>query len=202
MGASPHPSILAAAGSLLAHAALLVASAWADPPPAEPAPRPEEKPRGPSLFVMHPTLDVVWSPPPALEACFDARVIEATGERYQILWAEIRAWAPIRVETWQELETVIYDRRGEIRRFYLQEQAVTCAMAAGYAQGRLVLEVGKRRDGSTRVHVRGVVGAEREDELHCCLNHAAESLLPSLGPGEMLRYESWHGATLHFTPER
>ena len=79
---SRRPGLLlsrALAGSLLVHAALL-GSAAALPP--SPGPLPAKAPAPPYggnavLVVLRPGLDTEWSPPPPLQACFDASEIEA-----------------------------------------------------------------------------------------------------------------------------
>jgi hypothetical protein len=166
-----------------------------------PAAQPES---GAFLVVLHPALDLVWSPPPALAACFDSRVIETTRERYHVEWGEFVAWSPIKLTNWSEIRSPGLLIRGQDPRVDLMNELFDeCAVAAKLADADVGVgyEVrgGVRRDGSARVSVSAAYGPDLDERMRCCLVKTGESLVASLRLGEELRYEGGphgHGGTL------
>ena len=189
---------LAMAGSLIAHGALLTASAGsALPSPAATVCSPRELPSPgyPTPFLTQLDLLSFWSPPPTLEACFDFRTLEHMRRNYAMAWMEICHYSPVRPQSWSE---IVLSDEGDIgreaRMWYLKELVRECPIAASIAgwseDSGVLLQIARREDGSTLTTASPRDGAELDDRLRCCVLQAEEALLPSLRPGVSMRYEA------------
>ncbi len=193
-------------GSLLAHGALAVSSASLSAAPVEnesDISLPEWE--SDTLFVpFHPTLDTLWSPPPALAACFDDTVIGAMRERMQPGWSERVAFGPTKFMSWSELQSEGMVRRGsDDRSELIHDRFDECAEAAKLAGPdpgvRYQVRGASGSDGAPHVSVLAADGPDLGEGLRCCLTQTAVFLLPMLRGDEELRYDGGphsHGAAL------
>jgi hypothetical protein len=184
------------AASVLLHGALAAVCA------AAPAARPDDAERvaaaqpddDAALVVLHPALEFVWSPPPALSSCFGRGVLEAMADRGPSRWGQVVHLTHGSLGSWDEIDSLTPLRRGdEVYLYLVNELFDECAEAAGIAGAapsvRYEVRARRGRDGAPAVSLSASFGPELDDRLRCCLTATGASLVRTLRPRDEVRFD-------------
>jgi hypothetical protein len=178
-------------GSLLAHGALLTASAWGYTAPT-PVRDGSRSHYGDGMFVLHADFPVYWPPPPALQACFARPAFQWGGYGTSPL-ESYGGEAQETTSTWTPAEAASYGTsEAESRRSVLEMTLYDCLGAAGVTgsgrAGRVFVRVARHDDGSAHAQAFALDETMNDPRLLCCFRKAQEAVLPALRPGTALRY--------------
>lgn len=184
-------------GSLLVHAALLIASARSAAavqarPAAEPA-----RPRHPTgAFLLHakyPLWSSYWPRSPAVQACFGEAVLDPGNPDAAALADEV-AYRSHGLQTWVRFATD--DGRApeseEVREALFREGLSDCASLAqstGWSgKGRVFVRVTRESPDRTLAQALPLDDESKDPGLLCCLRESQEVLSRGIEPGRTVRY--------------
>jgi hypothetical protein len=147
---------------------------------------------GTALVVLHPGLDVQWSPPPPLQACFDAAEIEAAWHGLSYAFSHRRSYELRDLVTWRDVDLGgphirrCCDARSPLVEELFRECEGAARASPAAPESRFIVVARRDRSPATRVLV--APHADLDDRLRCCLERTGEWLASTLGQEEELRY--------------
>jgi hypothetical protein len=194
------------AGSLLAHAALLAASAGSSHALAGSAPPREH--HGSGAFFVHADLYqpgcFSWAPSNAVASCFDQTTLHDQGFATSHLRAygyEVdphRSWERFpQPEGGAPEDQAITD---EMLHSELRECTAVAARAGWSGEGRVFVRVTRETADTALVQALPLDGEANDPGLLCCLRNAQDALLRSMTPGQTERYVLSGGPDFTLTP--